>query len=51
MKKKKLYVKPELRQVPLRPQEAILGFCKVNNTRGPGIATCAFPSSCYTLGS
>jgi hypothetical protein len=28
MKEKKPYVKPEVRRVPLRPEEAVLGGCK-----------------------
>lgn len=51
MTDKKPYTKPVLTKVPLRPQEAVLGFCKTSNTRGPGIATCAFPNGCYALGS
>jgi len=48
---KKPYRKPELRQVPLKPEEAVLGFCKVSNTRGPGVGTCDRPTGCYTIGS
>ena len=48
---KKPYRKPELRQVPLRPDEAVLGFCKSENKRGPGIGVCDSPANCYTKGS
>ena len=49
---RKPYRKPELKQVPLRPDEAVLGFCKTHTTRGPGIATCDTPQiKCYTPGS
>lgn len=51
MKKRKPYKKPEIRQVPLRPQEAVLGFCKVDTVRGPGIGTCERPAMCFTQGS
>lgn len=33
---KKTYNKPRLRQVDLRPEEAVLGGCKVTGTSGPG---------------
>jgi hypothetical protein len=48
---KKPYRKPELKQVPLRPDEAVLGFCKSENSRGPGIGVCDAPTNCYTKGS
>jgi len=35
-KGKKTYVKPEFKQVPLRPEEAVLGFCKTAGGGGPG---------------
>lgn len=48
---KKPYRKPELKQVPLKPEEAVLGFCKVSSGDGPGAANCGFPVGCYTAGS
>lgn len=49
---KKRYLKPELRQVPLRPEEAVLGNCKVAGTSGPGIAgSCKIAGKRFTLGS
>jgi hypothetical protein len=44
------YIKPEVTQVPLRPQEAVLGFCKTNSSSvGPGSPTdCTL---CATAGS
>ncbi|HXI56900.1 MAG TPA: hypothetical protein VNO55_12625 [Polyangia bacterium] len=44
------YIKPEITQVPLRPQEAVLGFCKTSSaTGGPGSPTdCTL---CATSGS
>jgi len=48
---KKPYRKPELKQVPLRPDEAVLGFCKTKNTRGPGLGECVHPVRCYADGS
>jgi len=51
-KSKKTYTKPELKQVPLRPQESVLGFCKSENIYGPVFSTCASVGMvCKTLGS
>jgi len=51
-KSKKIYTKPELKQVPLRPQESVLGFCKSANIYGPVFSTCASVGlACQTLGS
>ena len=51
MKTKKPYKKPEIKRVPLRPQESVLGFCKTSQARGPQIGTCTRPGSCLTEGS
>jgi len=51
MKKRKPYKKPEIRQIPLRPQESVLGFCKNSQTRGPQFGTCTRPGNCLTEGS
>jgi hypothetical protein len=49
---KKPYVKPELRQVPLRPEEAVLGNCKMSGLGpGPGDANCQPVVPCVTIGS
>jgi hypothetical protein len=48
--KKKPYVKPEVKQVLLRPEEAILGFCKTNAGAGPMSSACT-TLSCLTPGS
>jgi hypothetical protein len=45
------YRKPEIKQVTLKPEEAVLGACKMNNSRGPGQGTCRTPSPCSSLGS
>ena len=51
-KPKKAYTKPELKQIPLRPQESVLGFCKNDNTYGPVISNCDnIGLICHTLGS
>ncbi|WP_143302018.1 hypothetical protein [Candidatus Entotheonella palauensis] len=50
---KKRYVKPEIRQVPLRPEEAVLGNCKTAGVSGPGSAGTCSPGAiaCSSLGS
>jgi hypothetical protein len=48
---KKPYKKPEVTQVLLRPEEAVLGSCKTASVSGPGQAKCTVPSPCSTTGS
>ncbi len=48
--KKKPYEKPELKQVPLRPEEAVLGNCKSADVSGPAYSNCN-TYSCSTSGS
>jgi len=43
---KKPYAKPQIQEVPLRPDEAVLGGCKVSTTSGPAQAKCTMPSAC-----
>jgi hypothetical protein len=50
-RRKKPYVRPELKQVQLKPEEAVLGFCKTTSIFGPGVSGCNTPSQCYALGS
>jgi len=50
---KKPYTKPEVKQVSLKPEEAVLGGCKVSennspNTGGMG-ATCSYPMPCSAI--
>jgi hypothetical protein len=47
---KKPYVKPQVTQVPLRPEEAVLGNCKSATNSGPVSAMCT-NTSCMTIGS
>jgi len=50
--KRKLYAKPEVVQVQLRPEEAVLGFCKSTSRRGPvHPVKCSSPSNCLAIGS
>ena len=43
------YTKPEVREVPLRPEEAVLGACKTSTRSGPAQLRCSFPTSCSSL--
>lgn len=47
---KKRYEKPEAKRFPLRPEEAVLGFCKSNAAAGPGGPACR-ANICNTFGS
>jgi hypothetical protein len=40
------YVKPQIQEVPLRPEEAVLGACKTAGRSGPAQFRCTVPSSC-----
>jgi hypothetical protein len=46
-KEKRRYMKPELKRVQLRPEEAVLGGCKISSNAGP-TGTCV---TCSTSGS
>jgi hypothetical protein len=43
---KKPYAKPQIQEVPLRPDEAVLGGCKTASTSGPAQHRCNMPSLC-----
>lgn len=47
---KKPYVKPEVTQVPLRPEEAVLGNCKISMVSGPATMNCG-TFVCSSVGS
>ena len=50
--RKKLYAKPKMRRIELRPQEAVLGACKANGgTAGGGAGGSCNPVSCQSHGS
>jgi hypothetical protein len=51
MQPRKPYSKPEVRQIPLRPEEAVLGACKSASTAGLAQSTCNFISTCPIIGS
>jgi hypothetical protein len=51
-RKKRPYAKPEIKQVALRPEEAVLGACKGTGGGGPGSGSgCRRPAPCSSLGS
>ncbi len=47
---KKPYRKPRVQEVALRPEEAVLGSCKISSTAGPAAADCT-TLTCNTAGS
>ena len=50
--RKKPYLKPEAQRFPLRPEEAVLGFCKTAVTSGPNaLGSCKPAGFCQTAGS
>jgi len=49
--RKKPYVKPSVKQVELRPEEAVLGACKTVAVSGPNLGGNCTPPSCSTVGS
>jgi hypothetical protein len=49
--RKKPYVKPELKQVQLRPEEAVLAACKTAVSAGALQAQCTTPLTCVTIAS
>ena len=48
---KKKYEKPEAKRFPLRPEEAVLGFCKTNAASGPTGLGCRGSQACSLPGS
>jgi hypothetical protein len=49
-KDKKIYEPPQVTVIGLRPEEAVLGHCKISGTTGPGTGSCA-ALFCMSLGS
>lgn len=45
------YQSPLVVRVSLRPEEAVLGHCKVTGTAGPAGAGCRTPTACNSQGS
>ena len=48
---KRPYAKPQIQQVPLRPEEAVLGGCKSMSVSGPAQGMCNSPAVCSAAGS
>lgn len=51
---KRRYEKPDVKQVALRPEEAVLGACKASTGSGgsgPGGGNCRTPVPCSSFGS
>jgi hypothetical protein len=48
---KKPYAPPEIQEVPLRPDEAVLGGCKTNSKSGSTQVKCSVPHTCSSLTS
>jgi hypothetical protein len=48
---KKPYVPPEVKRVPLRPEEAVLGSCKNSVVSGPMGSNCAAVGPCALPGT
>jgi hypothetical protein len=43
---RKPYAKPQIQEVPLRPDEAVLGNCKTSSSSGPAQHRCTNPATC-----
>jgi len=46
---RKPYIKPEVRQVQLKPEEAVLGGCKIAGQFGPALSNCSLPPACSVI--
>jgi hypothetical protein len=47
---KKLYEPPKILTINLRPEEAVLGNCKISASAGPKTSSCA-TLGCMSIGS
>lgn len=50
-RRKKPYEKPTVVRFPLRPEEAVLGFCKTTGGNGPSGGNCFSFGICRIAGS
>ena len=48
---RKPYEAPMLTRVSLRPEEAVLGHCKIIGHAGPGSGSCGGVLACHSPGS
>jgi hypothetical protein len=51
VQRKKAYEEPKLVRVSLRPDEAVLGHCKISGSAGPAGASCSALGGCMVPGS
>ena len=49
--RRKPYERPSVKRVALRPEEAVLGFCKSSTSAGPLAGACNSPTACSSQGS
>jgi len=49
--RKKTYDPPQLNTISLRPEEAVLGHCKISGGSGPVTASCQPIGMCPSQGS
>ena len=49
--RRRLYQKPRVEQVELRPEEAVLGGCKNFTDAGEQASDCYTPTQCLDFGS
>lgn len=49
--RKKNYAKPSISEVKLRPEEAVLGNCKMTDSAGPISSPCNSPTPCSAIAS
>jgi len=49
--RKKPYQKPAVTRFPLRPDEAVLGNCKMSGSSGSAGLGCVVVNPCRTIGS
>lgn len=50
-KKKKPYSKPKMKEVLLKPDEAVLGFCRNSGKSGPFGSGCPGSHTTYCIGT
>lgn len=50
-KVKKTYQKPQITQVKLVPEEAVLGGCKNAAVTGPFVTPCGYAPTCLNYGT
>ena len=48
---KKIYEPPHVTRISLRPEEAVLGHCKILGGGGGFMGVCSSPTPCVNFGS